>query len=82
MIVAAHSMGGMHMGGHASAGHRAATHAMAGMSMGPEPPINLHTLLTDWQTGVFPISAGIILVAIAVWYVLAVGNLAGRGRHW
>jgi putative membrane protein len=56
--------------------------AMGGMQMGPEPPIDLHTLLTDWQTGVFPLSAGIVAVAIAGWYVLAVRNLAGRGRHW
>jgi putative membrane protein len=86
MIAAGHSMGGMHMGrmhmGGTTAHRAAATHAMGGMRMGPEPPINLHTLLTEWQTGIFPIGAALVAVAVAVWYVLAVRNLAGRGRHW
>jgi putative membrane protein len=91
MIAAGHSMGGMHMGGMhmarthmgATTAHRAATtHAMGGMRMGPEPPINLHTLLTDWQTGIFPIGVGVVALLIAGWYLFAVGNLAGRGRQW
>jgi putative membrane protein len=80
MIEADHSMRGMPMGG--SGAHHAAAHAMAGMRMGPEPPINLHTILTDWQTGIFPVGVSLVALGVAVWYVLAVRNLASRGRHW
>jgi putative membrane protein len=67
---------------HAGAAHTGATHGMAGMSMGSEPPVNLHTLVTDWQHGPFPIGAGVVLVAVAAWYLLSVRRLEARGRHW
>ncbi len=59
-----------------------AAHAMGAMAMGPEPAINLHTILTDWQTGIFPLSVGVVALATAAWYVVAVSKLAARGRRW
>jgi putative membrane protein len=50
--------------------------------MGATAPITLHTILTDWQTGPFPIGVAVVLVAIAVWYLVRVRRLQRRGRHW
>jgi putative membrane protein len=50
--------------------------------MGAEPPINAHTLLTDWQASIFPIAVAIGLTVLAVWYLTATRRLAARGRHW
>jgi putative membrane protein len=58
------------------------SHTMGGMRMGPEPPVDLHSLLTQWQTGPFPLAVAVVLLAIAGWYVLAVRGLAQRGRRW
>jgi putative membrane protein len=59
------------------------TSAMPSMSdMGAAAPITLHTILTDWQTGPFPIGVAVVLVAIAVWYLVRVRRLQRRGRHW
>jgi putative membrane protein len=55
---------------------------MKGMSMGVEPPLDLHTILTDWQHGPFPIAVAAVLVACGAWYLLAVRRLEARGRHW
>jgi putative membrane protein len=46
------------------------------------PPINLHTVLTDWQTGLFPMVVAVVLVAMAVWYLQRVRRLERRGRPW
>jgi putative membrane protein len=73
--------GQMHSTVHHAATHTT-THAMGGMQMGPEPPVNLHSLLTVWQTGPFALAVGVVLLAIAVWYLAAVGALAQRGRRW
>jgi putative membrane protein len=58
------------------------TALLDGMSMGRAPAIDLHTVLTDWQTGPFPIGVAVVLVAIAVWYLRSVGRLEARGRPW
>lgn len=55
---------------------------MGGMGAGGAPPYNAHTLLTDWQTGPFPIGVGLVLIAVAAWYLSAVGQLSAKGRHW
>jgi putative membrane protein len=55
---------------------------MSGMSMGSAPPIDLHTILTAWQHGPFPIGVGVALLAAAAWYVRGVRRLARRGRRW
>lgn len=76
---------GMNMPGMGSATHHAAhhaTHAMAGMTMGPAPAYNAHTLLTDWLVQPFPVAVAVVCAAIAVWYLLAVRRLAARDRHW
>jgi putative copper resistance protein D len=43
---------------------------------------NLHTAMTSWQWGPFPIVVGITLVALAYWYLSADWRLAERGRRW
>jgi putative membrane protein len=50
--------------------------------MGAEPPINVHTLLTDWQVSIFPIAVALGLTVLAVWYLTATRRLAAKGRHW
>jgi putative membrane protein len=60
----------------------AVSHAMPGMRMGGPPPIDAHTILTDWQVSLFPIAVAVGLVALAVWYLLATRTLAARGRRW
>ena len=56
---------------------------MAGMSgMGAAPPIDLHTIVTDWQTGPFPLGLAVALVALAAWYLVRVHRLRARGRTW
>ncbi len=55
---------------------------MPPMSMGTAPPIDLHTILTDWQHGPFPLGVAAVAVAVAAWYLLAVRRLEARGRHW
>jgi hypothetical protein len=45
-------------------------------AMGATPPINLHTILTDWQTGPFPIGVAAALIAMAVWYLQRVRRVA------
>ena len=46
------------------------------------PPVELHTLLTGWRTGPLSLVVLALEVALAVWYVVSVRRLAGRGRHW
>jgi putative membrane protein len=55
---------------------------MGGMRMGASPPIDLHTIITDWQGGLFAVGVAVALIAIAAWYLLAVRRLEARGRHW
>jgi len=55
---------------------------MSGMRMGSAPPIDAHTILTDWQMSIFPIGVAVVLVVLAAWYLAAVLRLEGRGRHW
>jgi putative membrane protein len=43
---------------------------------------NLHTALTAWQWGPFPIAVAIGLVAVGYWYLRADWQLASRGRRW
>ena len=46
------------------------------------PPIDLHTVVTDWQTGPFPLGVAVVLAAVAGWYLWRVRRLARRGRAW
>ncbi len=55
-------------------------HAMSGM--GRQPPIDLHTILTDWQSAPFAIALAASLAALAIWYLRAARRLGERGRHW
>jgi putative membrane protein len=73
---------GAHVATHAGAAHAGVAHGMAGMSMGSEPPVNLHTVVWEWQHGPFAIGAVVVLVAVAAWYVMSVRRLEARGRHW
>jgi putative copper resistance protein D len=50
--------------------------------MGPPPPIDLHTILTDWQVGPFAVAVGFGLAVLAIWYVSAARRLTARGRRW
>jgi putative copper resistance protein D len=52
------------------------------MSMGTAPPIDLHHILTAWQTGPFPLGVAVVAVLVAGWYLRGVRHLAGRGRPW
>ncbi len=56
----------------------------AGGGMGPMAPVHVdgHVLLADWQRGPFPIGVAVVLVAVAVWYLLAGRALGRRGRRW
>lgn len=46
-------------------------------------PLNAHTILTDWNTGVFALFVGAVLVVLAVTYVAGTRTLAARhGRRW
>jgi putative membrane protein len=55
---------------------------MPGMNGVGRVAFSLHTLLTRWQWGLFPMVMLAVLVAIEIWYVQGVFDLAGRGRHW
>lgn len=43
---------------------------------------NLHEALTGWSLSVFPLFMAAVLVAVAIWYLRADWQLAGRGRRW
>jgi putative membrane protein len=68
------------------AGLQASSSNMSGMSgmstMASEPAVNLHNILTGWQTGPFSLVVAVVLLSVAVWYVRATVSVAGRGRHW
>jgi putative membrane protein len=46
------------------------------------PPIQLHTLLTGFQTDGLSLVTLAIELGLALWYVLSVRRLAKRGRSW
>lgn len=46
------------------------------------PPVELHALLTAWQTDPLALVALAVDLGVAAWYVMAVRRLAGRGRQW
>jgi putative copper resistance protein D len=46
------------------------------------PHFSLHSALTAWQWGPFPICTLVVLVAVSVWYMRAQWHLATRGRMW
>jgi cytochrome c oxidase assembly factor CtaG len=46
------------------------------------PNVQIHTLLTGWQTDGLSLLSLAIELALAVWYVVSVRRLAGRGRRW
>jgi putative copper resistance protein D len=46
------------------------------------PPIQIHNLLTAWQTGWISLTALCIEIGIAVWYVVLTLRLGRRGRRW
>ena len=71
-------MPGMSMGG----GRAPAAPAMGAMSMGGRPPVDAHTILTDWSVSAFPIAVAVVLVAIAAWYLWSVRRFTQRGRRW
>jgi putative membrane protein len=60
----------------------AALSAPAMSGMGVAPPIDGHTLLTDWDTSIFPVAVAVALVVLAAWYLTATRRLAAKGRHW
>jgi len=45
-------------------------------------PFDLHSALTDWQSGPFSIVVAVTVVALAYWYLRADWRLALRGRRW
>lgn len=45
-------------------------------------PVDLHTMLTDWPTGVFALGAGVASVLAVGLYARAVRRLGARGRRW
>ncbi len=50
--------------------------------MGGAPAVDLHNILTGWDTGPFSLCVGVVLLAVAVWYVRAVGQVRAKGRAW
>ena len=46
------------------------------------PPVEIHTLLTGWQTDTLSLVCLGIELALAAWYVVSVRRLAARGRAW
>jgi putative membrane protein len=71
------------MGGMAGMSGTTGSRGTAGLpGMGPRPPIDVHTILTRWQVSPFSIAVALALVAILVWYLYAVREVEGRGRHW
>jgi putative copper resistance protein D len=46
------------------------------------PNVDVHTLLTGWQTDPLSLVSLAIELALAVWYVVSVRRLAARGRSW
>ena len=58
------------------------TAGMHGMSMGHEPAVNLHNLLTQWLVSPFAFGVLVACVAAAAWYINATARLQARGRHW
>jgi putative membrane protein len=49
---------------------------------GVSPPIELHTLLTGWQTDWLSSAALVVEIAFVLWYLGAVRRLGARHRHW
>jgi putative membrane protein len=57
--------------------------SMAGMAgMGAEPPVDAHSIFTQWQVSAFPIGVAVVLAAILVWYLRATRRVEARGRRW
>lgn len=50
--------------------------------MGGPQVVDLHGVLTAWSTGPFALAAGVALLATAVWYLRAVGQVRAKGRTW
>jgi putative copper resistance protein D len=46
------------------------------------PPVELHALLTAWQTDTLSLVSLAIELALGAWYVVSVRRLAARGRSW
>ena len=46
------------------------------------PPVDVHTLLTAWDGGIFALSVAAALVVVALWYLRGVLRLAKRDRRW
>lgn len=46
------------------------------------PPVEIHALLTAWQTDTLSLVSLAIELALAAWYVVSVRRLAARGRAW
>jgi putative membrane protein len=46
------------------------------------PPVEIHTLLTAWQTDTLSLVCLGIELALAAWYLVSVRRLAARGRSW
>ncbi|HWD52117.1 MAG TPA: cytochrome c oxidase assembly protein [Acidimicrobiales bacterium] len=46
------------------------------------PPIQVHNLLTAWQTDWISLTALCIEIVIGVWYVVLTHRLGHRGRRW
>jgi len=46
------------------------------------PPVDIHTLLTGWQTDYLSIVSLVIEIGICGWYVWSARRLARRGRQW
>jgi putative membrane protein len=46
------------------------------------PPVEIHTLLTGWQTDTLSLVSLGIELALAAWYLVSVRRLALRGRSW
>jgi putative membrane protein len=46
------------------------------------PPVEIHRLLTSWQTDPLSLVCLGIELALAAWYLVSVRRLAARGRSW
>ena len=46
------------------------------------PPVQLHTLITGWQTDWLSLVAVAVDIALGAGYVLAARRLSHKGRHW
>ena len=49
---------------------------------GPARPADVHTFLTGWQVGPFPLGVLAGVAILAYWYVNGTRQLAERGRRW